>query len=791
MMSPQLFMRGFQQNPFAIVITDLQGRIEYINHKFTQMTGLTLDEVRLSELCNPANYILNSSHEVLKQRKNGESYWEKMTVSPLIDETGVTTHYLWMSEDITTFKQKEEAEEFAKSALNALSAHIAILNAEGVIIAVNDAWRRFACENGGDENAVSEGVNYLDVLQVGDNDPDRYYTERFLTGLKSVMNNENQTFSLDYPCHSPDIERWFTVTVTRFMGKHHPHIVVAHKNVTERRKAENALQRTNSQLLLLNRIISFVSSTLNTDAILEVTCLELAHLLGVSQVMAFIFDEAMTTASVVAEYTSYNIISYLGNTFEIEDRQAFYELEDYRIPALSSTPEIAGLNRWLQQQSIEASLIAPLLVKRDLVGMIVVVGDHLLQEADTALLYSTTRAISHALENSFLHQEVEQKVEERTRQLSRANERMAAILNGTSDAILLLDENGLIETTNEAFTHIFGYQSDEASGNPVQMIAGDNSRLTAGLERIRVGQESKNLQITVYRKDGTTFDADVALARISDHQTHILCSVRDITHLKEVERMKDKFVSTVSHELRTPTTSIVLSASNLKSYYHRMSHEQRLASIDRLLAQSTLLAEMVEGILDISRIEVRQRLQNAAFCDLAEIAQNVINEFQTELRLKNLKLTFDIQPQYTMVQGEKMDFSRIWRNLISNAVKYTPDHRLISIRIGHLIVEPNGAVYLSSNLNKFTPPTGIEPGTYVVGQVADTGRGIPEDDLNGLFTRFYRGWASQSNIPGTGLGLALVRDLIQFYGGQINVHSQLNIGSVFSFCLLAESGVKS
>ena len=121
----------------------------------------------------------------------------------------------------------------------------------------------------------------------------------------------------------------------------------------------------------------------------------------------------------------------------------------------------------------------------------------------------------------------------------------------------------------------------------------------------------------------------------------------------------------------------------------------------------------------------------------------------------------------------------MWRNLIGNAIKYTPEGGEIEVRLASYTKASEG---ITSSLEPIDGLTEDLPlGDYAIGQVKDTGHGISSDDINSLFTRFYRGWAKTSQIPGTGLGLALVRELLKIHGGDIRVESELGKGSTFTF----------
>ncbi|MEP7342768.1 MAG: two-component regulator propeller domain-containing protein, partial [Acidobacteriota bacterium] len=140
-------------------------------------------------------------------------------------------------------RELQESERFARSTLDALSAHIAILDQTGTIIAVNDAWRKFARANGGIAQRVSEGVNYLTV-----SDSARGMSESdgaaFAAGIRAVLAGEKELFSAEYPCNSSSEKRWFLGKVTRFSSEGPVRIVVAHENITERKQMEEALRNS-------------------------------------------------------------------------------------------------------------------------------------------------------------------------------------------------------------------------------------------------------------------------------------------------------------------------------------------------------------------------------------------------------------------------------------------------------------------------------------------------------------------------------------------------------------------
>ncbi|MEO8393113.1 MAG: PAS domain S-box protein, partial [Chloroflexota bacterium] len=183
--------------------------------------------------------------ETVRMSKAGERVDISLTLSPIIDATGAIVGAASISHDISDLKRQAEAvqaaERFARSTLDALSAHIAILDETGTILAVNSAWRQFALANHA-TSSVSEGANYLTVC---DKSANAGLLEAQVTaaGIRAVMRHETPSFDMEYPCHSPTEQRWFVLRVTRFSDDGPIRVVVAHENITERKQAEQSLDK--------------------------------------------------------------------------------------------------------------------------------------------------------------------------------------------------------------------------------------------------------------------------------------------------------------------------------------------------------------------------------------------------------------------------------------------------------------------------------------------------------------------------------------------------------------------
>ena len=289
-----------EQSPASVVITDVRGEIEYVNRRFTQLTGYLPDEVlgRNPRILKsggqaPGVYrdlwatILSGAEwhgEFANKKKNGEIYWESASIVPIRDSGGAITHFLAVKEDITERKRSEQAirdsEHFLQSTLDALSSHIAILDEEGRIVAVNVAWRRFAVANGGNLEVCGVGRNYLEVCRKASaNTTD---ADSAAEGVRQTIAGTLDDFSFEYPCHSTEQKRWFVMRVTRFAEGGPRGVVLAHENITNRKLAEEALRKSEKHYrVLFERNLAGVFRYTAEGMLLEANE-AFAHILGYS-----------------------------------------------------------------------------------------------------------------------------------------------------------------------------------------------------------------------------------------------------------------------------------------------------------------------------------------------------------------------------------------------------------------------------------------------------------------------------------------------------------------------------
>jgi two-component system phosphate regulon sensor histidine kinase PhoR len=345
---------------------------------------------------------------------------------------------------------------------------------------------------------------------------------------------------------------------------------------------------------------------------------------------------------------------------------------------------------------------------------------------------------------------VNRALQSTTTELQRSKERVEAILNNSPDAILLLRPQGIVESCNPAFSRLFGYDAHEMNKWSILSLVHPDYEipLQDALRKVRQAEKALTVEVSARRKDGTLFDASFALAPVHEDGflKGVVCSIRDISPLKEIERMKDAFVSNVSHELRTPVTSLKLNLKLLE-----LSPEKQSTYVEKLGRDTDRLSNIIEDLLDLSRLEQDRLRVEVKSVNLNVLASQHVQDRTALAQARSITLTYQGAPGLPPVAGDEQLLEQILSVLLTNALNYT---------------QPGGAV----EVRTFGRVEGDTP--WVGFSVRDDGPGISPQDQAHLFERFYRGSAGvKSGFPGTGLGLAIAREIVERHAGHIEVKS--------------------
>ncbi|MBZ0308110.1 MAG: PAS domain-containing sensor histidine kinase, partial [Anaerolineae bacterium] len=352
-------------------------------------------------------------------------------------------------------------------------------------------------------------------------------------------------------------------------------------------------------------------------------------------------------------------------------------------------------------------------------------------------------------------------------------EQVEAVLNSSSEAIILTKTDGTIRQTNPAFDALFGYQIDETFGVPLaQLIKPDQAGpFMAVFQAVIRGKSTRTLEVTARRKDGTLVDVEVGLSVIvdeDDEASRVVCSFHDISKHKEIEEtlrlaleherelseLTSRFITMVSHEFRTPLATILVTVDSLRSYIDRMTVEQRSSKFVKIQAQIQHMTTLLEEVLELSRDSASEPLALEEV-NLDELCQEIISQFRATAPKHDFV--------YVQVGGQpylRLDPRLIQQTitaLLSNAVKFSPPGREVQIRLDCT-------------------------GNPIQLQVKDSGIGIPEPDQKHMFQAFHRA-RNADTIPGTGLSLALVKQAVTRHQGDITFESKVGVGTTFTVTL--------
>lgn len=337
-------------------------------------------------------------------------------------------------------------------------------------------------------------------------------------------------------------------------------------------------------------------------------------------------------------------------------------------------------------------------------------------------------------------------------QLKDANADLDAILSSINDGIIALDENDTITLANQSVSKILGIDVKDIVGKNV----GDALRDLEYIEEIEECVNSPDDFYTEIKvKDKDTRYISLSTYPIVKDSSPIgqLLVFRDITSFVNVENMRKNFVANVSHELRTPLTSISGFVETLK--IKKLDEETREKVLDIIEFETERLVKLINELLDLSKIESIKDVRNLSKVYIEDDIHDVLKLLEPQINNNKLSIELNIEDKLNPIHGDKELFRRLFMNLVENSIKYN-----------------NLGGYIKINISNY------ENGIMLI--VEDSGIGIPEEDLPLIFERFFRVDKSRSNNgEGTGLGLAIVKHIVSYFGGSIDVESQLGQGSKF------------
>lgn len=407
----------------------------------------------------------------------------------------------------------------------------------------------------------------------------------------------------------------------------------------------------------------------------------------------------------------------------------------------------------------------PLLFEDELLGVIYLFrSEYAFTQMDWQLLQGFANQAAIAVRNARLYH-----------QLETERSRLATIIENSAHGILILDASRHVLVINQALAAMVGMAREDALHRPCYEVL-SLSQVTgvdvcqSEQEQPFAGRESLRCEGDLNRPGGGRLIVSVTFTPLYDEANslvNVIVNVHDITRFREEEEMKSTFTSIISHELKTPVALIKGYAQTLARPDAEWDQETAAQGLQIIEEEADRLEALINDLLDASRIQASGLRLEYADVNLQELARRVADAYRTQTDRHRIEL--DFSQKLPLVWGDEERLRQVLTNLVSNAIKYSPDGGLI--RVGG---------WASAARDDDAPPR-------VILYVADEGIGIPKEELPNIFERFYRVDTSlRRSTAGAGLGLYLSKAIVDGHNGQIWARSEPGKGTTFFVSLPVE-----
>lgn len=710
--------RALEQSSSSIIITDINSDIEYVNPRFTEVTGYSKEDVlgkKMSYLKSGVNpedtyqemwkTIIRGENwygELHNRRKDGTLFWEKVSISPIRDNDGQITHYVAIRDDITVQKQKEEELRESEEKLRAITDSAS----DGIVMVDHKArivfWNPSAEKIFGYTADEILGKNFFHAV-VPQKYKETFDTQSFNGKFPDEMLGSGFEINITRKDHK-EIPIEASFSSVRLRG--HWNTIAIIRDISERKQAE---QEINLLAHAIKSISEAVSVTDLNDRILFVN-------------NAFIKTYGYTRDELIGKHIS------LIRTDEMMNDHVLLE---------SIRNETLGGGGWQGEvlNRRKDGKVFPVMLSTSLLH-----DENGVPQASIGV----ARDIS------------EQKQSEK--ELYQSRERLNIILHSIGNGVVVIDSEDRVIIYNEKARELLNLS------DPLEPIPHVRDILIHCEHHGKVLLDSldietfSNLELIVTEPDhrilyvtGTTFED------VDGQSAGKVFILRDVTKEREIDQMKTDFVSSVSHELRTPLTSI-MGFSNTILRKEKIPEEMKKEFVEIIYNESKRLARLIEDVLSISKIESGKITFEMKPLNLDEVIQDAVTIYRTQAEDKQIDLTYEKDEKLPEILGDRDAMSQVIVNLINNALKFTPSKGIIDVRLKH-------------------------KNHQIVLDVEDNGMGIPKNEQDKIFQKFYRIHRPGTQIQGTGLGLSIVMEIIEKHKGKIEVFSEENKGSLFRISL--------
>jgi len=339
--------------------------------------------------------------------------------------------------------------------------------------------------------------------------------------------------------------------------------------------------------------------------------------------------------------------------------------------------------------------------------------------------------------------------------------RSLAIVKSLADPLIVLDKNFKILLTNDSCEEFFDFKESDFVNKYFLEAVRSSEVYDHILDTFNAENSESMGKILIFKKNAREFFFNIIVTKVRDTEKNIIGAVvifNNVTDFKELEKMKTDFIYGISHEFKTPLTSIMMGASLLTDDNLGVLNERQNKIVESIKEDGERLAELVTGLLELSKIESGKDIFKFTPCNINNIIMDSLNNFKSQIDNKKIKVETHLNRD---IPSLNLDYEKIlcaFNNIFSNAIKYNQMCGLIIVK--------------SQQVQN-----------YIEISVKDTGIGIAEENRDKIFEKFFHAAVNDYSRPGSGIGLAITKEIVISHGGMIKCSSEVNRGSEFIILL--------
>jgi PAS domain S-box-containing protein len=771
--SRERFQKIVDQAGTGVVETDVDGRIVLANRKYCEMLGYAEEELLgLSVLDITAPDSIHATREEVAalveggpgfvldkqyRQKDGTFKWAQSSVNALRDSTGTYQGIVAIIVDITESRQAADA-----------------------LRASEERYRTLF-------ETMDQGFCVIEMISDTDGTPVDY---RFLemnqmfeqhTGLSNVVNKTalalvpgmddfwvekyGQVAATGEPTRfehrDPAMKRWFDVNATRIGGNGSNKVAILFQDISARKATAEALRSQAARQVFQLELADKIRPLADPNEITAAASEHLGHHLKISRVTYAEVDDAQGTFFIRRDWNNKGVVSIAGEVRRLNDfgPEIVADLRDGKLMAVDdvlSDPRTANFKDAYTVIGIRANAAVPLLKDGRLSAVLALHADspfHWTEEA-LALAQDTVERTWLAVDNI-----VAQHALRNERDLSKS------IFDGMTEGFLLLDRHWIVLEVNEVGARLVQHARSKMIGakhwDTMPELVG--SELEALYKRVRASGQAETIEYHHTFPDKTTCWLEIRVYSLAEEKLAIF--YRDITDRKATEwellesgRRKDEFLAMLAHELRNPLAPIGAAAELLQMGNF---DEARVRKTSEIIARQVRhMTHLIDDLLDVSRVTRGLVELNTSVIDVRHAVTEAVEQVNPLIHSRSHQLALYLAPDATFVQGDKKRLVQVVANLLNNAAKYTPE---------------GGDLELRTMIRN----------DHVVIEIVDTGIGMTPDLVTHAFDLFAQAERTSDRASGgLGLGLALVKSLVNLHGGSVTCESKgLGKGSKFTIAI--------